>query len=243
MAKLEEYQKKVFSQFGEDGITEYIFSKIQTQNKYFVEIGTQDGSECNTRHLRENLGWTGLQIDAKYENPLINLKKHMITKENVIQILREYKTPQEFDFFSLDIDGVDWYILQRVLDTYTLRAFVCEYNACLGVKRDQVVEYDPYFWDAGPYNIYYGASLKAFHQLANFYDYSLIYSNGVNAFFINNKYWTNDTDFPNTNNLEILWKDYPEFLGYRFVHDHSTHEHGNFDTSKLLLEFEKYKLF
>ena len=45
-------------------------------------------------------------------------------------------------------------------------------------------------------------------------------------------------DFPETKNLEVLWKDYPEFLGYRFVHEHPTHEHANFNTSELLLELE-----
>ena len=63
---LDIYEKKVFSQFGEDGITDYIFTKIDTDTKYYVEIGTQDGSECNTRFLREHREWTGLQIDAKY---------------------------------------------------------------------------------------------------------------------------------------------------------------------------------
>ena len=47
-----------------------------------------------------------------------------------------------------------------------------------------------------------------------------------------------DEDFPETNNLEVLWKNYPEFLGYRFVHEHESHEHANFNTSELLLELE-----
>ena len=156
---LDIYEKKVFSQFGEDGITDYIFTKIGTDTEYFVEIGTQDGSEC-------------------------------------------------------------------------------EYNACLDVNVDQVIQYDPNFWDAGPYNIYHGASLKAFYNLAQSKNYSLIHSNGVNAFFVNNDYWTNDEDFPETNNLEVLWKDYPAFLGYRFMHEHPTHKHANFNTSELLLELE-----
>ena len=66
----------------------------------------------------------------------------------------------------------------------------------------------------------------------------MIHSNGVNAFFVNNDYWTNDEDFPETNNLEVLWKDYPAFLGYRFMHEHPTHKHANFNTSELLLELE-----
>ena len=73
-SNLDQYEAKAFSQFGEDGISKYIFDKIKNDNYYFVEIGTQDGSECNTRYLRENLNWQGIQFDAKYENSLINLK-------------------------------------------------------------------------------------------------------------------------------------------------------------------------
>ena len=238
-SNLDQYEAKAFSQFGEDGISKYIFDKIKNDNYYFVEIGTQDGSECNTRYLRENLNWQGIQFDAKYENSLINLKKHMVTRENIIDIFKSYNIPAKFDYFSLDIDGIDWYILYEVLSNYEVRAFVCEYNACLGPKRDQVIEYDAEFWDAGPYNIYHGASLKAFCNLASSKGYSLVHSNGVNAFFINNKHWTKQEDFPNMGNLEELWKDYPEFLGYRFLHDHPTHEHANFNTSELLLKLLK----
>ena len=41
---LDMYQNKVFSQFGEDGITNYIFEVIGIDTQYYVEIGTQDGS-------------------------------------------------------------------------------------------------------------------------------------------------------------------------------------------------------
>ena len=115
LSNLDQYEAKVFSQFGEDGISKYIFDKIGNDNYYFVEIGTQDGSECNTRYLRENLNWQGIQIDAKYENSLINLKKHMVTRENIIDIFKSYNIPAKFDYFSLDIDGIDWYILNEIL--------------------------------------------------------------------------------------------------------------------------------
>ena len=236
---LDMYQNKVFSQFGEDGITNYIFEVIGIDTQYYVEIGTQDGSECNTRFLREKLHWSGLQLDAKYENDAINLRKHMVTRDNIIEILKSYDVPQKFDYFSLDIDGIDWYILREVLKHYEVRAFVCEYNACLGADRDQVIEYDEEFWDAGPYNIYHGASLKAFLSLAQKYGYLLVYSNGVNAFFVNEKHWTGPEDFPDSNDLSVLWKDYPEFLGYRFVHDHPSNTHANFNTAQLLLQLDE----
>ena len=241
--KLDSYEKKVFSQFGEDGITEYIFDKIGTDSKYFVEIGTQDGNECNTRFLLEEKGWTGIMLDAiAPSNPSINLHNHFITRHNIEEVWDLYNIPRDFDYFSIDTDGVDWHLLRRVLNHCNFKAFVCEYNACLGSHVDQVLDYSEGFddfelckqWDAGEYNIFYGASLIAYQNLAKEYGFSLVYTNGVNAFFVNDKYWTNEEDFPDTNNTEALFKDFP--LDYRYVYEHPTHKTDNFNTSKLLLK-------
>ena len=45
-------EKQVYSQNGEDGALEYIFQNIGTSNKIYVEFGTEDAQECNTRYLR-----------------------------------------------------------------------------------------------------------------------------------------------------------------------------------------------
>lgn len=57
------HEKKVYSQNGEDGIIEFIFSKIGTTNKFSVEFGVGDGFECNTVYLLEKKYWKGLMMD------------------------------------------------------------------------------------------------------------------------------------------------------------------------------------
>jgi len=57
------HEKKIYSQNGEDGILEFIFSKIGTTNKFSVEFGVGNGFECNTVHLLEKKGWAGLMMD------------------------------------------------------------------------------------------------------------------------------------------------------------------------------------
>ena len=56
-------EKKIYSQNGEDGILEYIFSKVGTTNKFSVEFGVGNGFECNTVYLLEKKGWKGLMMD------------------------------------------------------------------------------------------------------------------------------------------------------------------------------------
>src|SRR3989344_3696659 len=55
---------KVYSKHGGDGILAYIFSKIGATNHTFVEMGVEDGRECNTANLSLNFGWQGMLVDA-----------------------------------------------------------------------------------------------------------------------------------------------------------------------------------
>ena len=57
---------------------EYLFQDIGTTDKYFVEFGTQDGRQINTRYLREVKNWSGLLMDGGHHNPGINLHKEFI---------------------------------------------------------------------------------------------------------------------------------------------------------------------
>lgn len=57
------HEKKIYSQNGEDGILEFIFSKIGTTNKFSVEFGVGNGFECNTVYFLEKKGWKGLMMD------------------------------------------------------------------------------------------------------------------------------------------------------------------------------------
>ena len=61
--KINEHEKKVYSQNGEDGIIDYIFSSIGTTNKFSVEFGVGDGFESNTAYLLEKKNWKGLMMD------------------------------------------------------------------------------------------------------------------------------------------------------------------------------------
>jgi hypothetical protein len=182
--KIEE--KKIYSQNGEDGVIESIFREIGTTNRVFVEIGVGDGSENNTRHLVES-GWSGLWVD-KISPEEITVKPHgarytkcMVNAENVNQVLSGDSVPKTFDLLSIDIDGVDYWVWKAI--KYRPRVVVIEYNGLIPPPLSQVVPYDPNFaWE--PLSTHFGASLSALHGLACKNGYSLLYCNGVNAFFV-----------------------------------------------------------
>jgi hypothetical protein len=80
---LTRYERRVYSQNGEDGILQAIFARAGTTNRYFVEFGAEDGLQCNTRYLADHQGWRGLLLDARYDNPARALHREFVTAENI----------------------------------------------------------------------------------------------------------------------------------------------------------------
>ena len=182
-------EKRVFSQNGEDGIIEYLINTLYDSptDKVFLEIGTEDGNQCNTRYIREKYQWNGILIDAQYENSFINLHKFFVNKENIVDILEKLEVPKKSELLSLDIDSNDFYVLNEILKNYQFDILVCEYNVGFGPDDDKVVIYHPELkWDG---TNYYGASLTSFTKLCNKFDYYLVGTDsiGVNAFFVSRK--------------------------------------------------------
>ena len=58
---------KVFSQFGDDGIIQYLIHNAEIEVEKFVEFGVENYSESNTRFLLRNNNWQGLIMDASAE--------------------------------------------------------------------------------------------------------------------------------------------------------------------------------
>lgn len=207
---LTRFEKKNYSQHGEDGITSILVKLLygnDNTNKFYVEFGVENGTECNTRILREKYNWNGLQMDGSNENNTINLKREFITKENVVYLFKKYNVPHKINLLSVDIDFNDFYCLKEILKNYTCDIIICEYNGTHNFDEDKIIIYNEYGqWD---YSNYFGASLLSFYKLANLYNYSLIYcdNSGTNCFFIRNDIVKErNINFINYNNISKLYK-------------------------------------
>lgn len=203
--KLFEYGFSTFSQHEEDGILLYIFSLIGTTNKKCVEMCIGTGIESNTANLIINHFWDGLLFDGDLKNIQIAKKfyaEHKNTKiyppkvvyawidrENINALIEENGFHGDIDLFSLDIDGIDYYLLEN-LNIIAPRVIVLEINHLLGFEKAQTVPYDKHFKaeftkDGSDYA---GASLMAFVKLAKQKGYRFVGTNrfATNAFFIRN---------------------------------------------------------
>ena len=176
-------ERKICSQNGEDGVIEAIFAAIGLTNRYFVEFGVEDATECNTAYLLQQ-GWTGLMMDGGgvSHNPLATVQREHITAENINELFAKYDVPEEFDFLSIDIDGNDYWVWKAL--TYRPRVVAIEYNASVPPELRRVIAYDPHFRWSG--SDYFGASLRALAELGNGKGYELVHCEraGTNAFFV-----------------------------------------------------------
>ena len=194
LINLSDYEKRVYSQNGEDGIIERIFQSIGTTNKYYVEFGTEDGvTQCNTRNLREK-GWSGLLMDCAFSNPAINLHKEFITRENINELFDKYSVPQEPDLISIDVDGNDYWLWQAI--NRKPRVVVIEYNMFIPDGVFKVIKYDPNFKYKG--DKYFGASIDSMRKLGQLKGYAFVGldSLGINSFFVRNDLLKEDYTIP-----------------------------------------------
>lgn len=193
---LEKYGYKVYSQNDEDGIIQEIFNRIGTTNKIFIEFGVQNGLECNSHYLLFK-NWKGLWIEGSQEsyneikirfNPLISngtlkVENAFITRDNINSLIYTNKIQGEIDLLSIDIDGNDYYVWERI-DVVKPRVVIIEYNGKFSPDLEWVMAYNEnHIWDGSDWH---GASLKALELLGKRLDYQLVGTNlnGANAFFV-----------------------------------------------------------
>lgn len=215
---LEQAYYKVFSQNNEDGIIQYLIKSLNLKNIKFVEIGTEDYLESNTRYLFETMRCDGLIVD-----PLYNLKKKVkknlknywknniridnqfVTSKNINLILEKNNFSNNIDLFSIDIDGIDYWIIKKLKKNIS-KIFIAEYNPYFGSELEVTVP-DINNFDRTSYhysNLCWGVSLKALIKVMTEKNYTFVGSNDLrnNAFFISNDYINNiKIKKPNFDNL------------------------------------------
>ena len=193
-----ETEVKIFSQNGEDGIIDYLVHKLKVDKKNFVEIGVGNYRESNTRFLYNRYHPKGLIIDyiddmKKKVTKHVNFWKgdlricnQKIDADNILDILNK-NCDYEIDFFSIDIDSIDYWIIKKLKNNIS-KIFVAEYNPVFGAELEVTVPNISGFERSKYHYSYlcYGMSLKALINLMDQKGYYFIGTNlqKINAFFI-----------------------------------------------------------
>lgn len=199
--ELSDVEFRVFSQFGEDGIIQYLVRRaaIPLHLRTFIEFGVESYVEANTRFLLLNDNWRGLVMDsdgpnvaairasAHYWKYDLRAEEAFIDRDNIDALLARAGFSDEIGLLCIDIDGNDYWVWDRITAVNPI-IVVVEYNSLFGARRAVAVPYDPSF-DRGRAHysrLYWGCSLRALEMVAERKGYALVGSNsaGNNAFFL-----------------------------------------------------------
>ena len=143
---LSEIEFKVCSQWGEDGIIDWITYKFPNIPKSFLEIGTDDYFESNTRFLLINKNWDGYLIEANKEfvkkirsqkifwKHDLKIQNSFINKDNINKIVKKMGVPKQLGLLSLDIDGIDYWVL-KAMNALNPSIIICEFNSLYGKNK------------------------------------------------------------------------------------------------------------
>lgn len=201
---IHEAEFKVFSQWGEDGIIQWISAKLPPPPvRSFIEFGVENYQESNTRFLLMHDNWRGLVIDGSNSNIDFIRKapyywRHdltavsaFITRENINKIFADNGFTGEIGILSIDVDGNDYWIWEAI-NSVLPQVVICEYNSIYGADKKVVIPYREDFMRGKAHcsNLYFGASIAALIELGRKKGYSCIGSNsaGNNIFFVRDCY-------------------------------------------------------
>lgn len=200
-ASLADLEFKVFSQFGDDGIIQYLTRNLNLRHRSFVEFGVEDYLESNTRLLLQKDNWSGFVMDRSgdcidrlrgapfFWKHDLTARAAFVTKENVRQLLAEgIHGWTGLDLLHIDIDGNDYWIWQQI--DLKPAIVIVEYNSTFGIDRAITIPYVEDFDRTRSHfsNLYWGCSLKALYVLSSQKGYEFVGCNsaGNNAYFVRN---------------------------------------------------------
>jgi hypothetical protein len=196
---------KVFSQFGDDGIIQYVISRLNLPvgERRFIEFGVENYRESNTRFLMLNDNWTGLVMDGSEQHvssirsePLywrhdLTALPRFITRDNINSIIEDAGFAGRLGILSIDVDGNDYWIWEAITVAEPAVVIV-EFNGIFGSREAVTIPYQADFIRQEVHYsfLYWGTSLKALCFLASQKGYAWIGSNnaGSNAYFVRSEY-------------------------------------------------------
>jgi len=190
---------KVFSQWGDDGIIQFLVDYLDIPGKIFIEFGVENYTEANTKFLLMNNNWTGLIMDGSVSNMesvrreeiywkyQLTAKRAFITRENINDLIKQNNIEGEIGLLHIDIDGNDYWVWKAITNISPIIVIV-EYNSVWGKDKPWTIPYKADFNRSVAHysNLYFGSSIVSLCDLAEEKGYFFVgcNSNGNNAYFV-----------------------------------------------------------
>lgn len=176
---MKQFEKSIYSQWGECGVIEEIFKRIGITNKIAMDVGAWDGVHfSNTLYMAEEYGFTRILCESDVERANMASNNFQTSQvfghcDNIDSILSVCKCPEDIDLLSIDVDGDDYYLWKDMVK-FRPRVVVIEYNQTVPPGISVVQERGGSF----------GASWKALVDLATEKNYKICHTTTTNIVFI-----------------------------------------------------------
>jgi len=192
MSELNSFASNVYSQNGEDGIVAEILFRLSRKinlDLWCCEFGAWDGIHLsNTAKLIKESGYSAVLIEGdpvRVKGLEFNFPGDAIIKvcsfvnpsgENSLdKILGRTSIPHDFDFLSVDIDGMDYWVLKS-LNEYKPKVICIEFNPS--------IPNPVYFVQANDPSIKHGSSARALKELGESIGYLSIAATQCNLLMV-----------------------------------------------------------
>ena len=116
ISNLSEVEFKVFSQWGDDGIIQWLIAHLEIPHKTFVEFGVANYRESNTRFLMMNDNWSGFVMDGSETNVSqiirseyfwkydLTAKAAFVDTQNINDLLASSGVAKDVGILHIDLD-------------------------------------------------------------------------------------------------------------------------------------------
>lgn len=189
VADFKKLERNAYSQYGEDGIIDWVLSQTEPRHRICVEFGAWDGRNLsNTFNLVANHGWRAVYIEADARKFRV-LQETAATYPRIVpvhglveaagehsldRILDRQGIPKDFDILSIDVDGCDYDIWQGTTQ-FRPALVLIEHNPSIPPGIEYV--------DVGG-RTFMGASVTSLAKLAEAKGYGLLGCTYSNSLFL-----------------------------------------------------------
>lgn len=164
--------------------------------KFFVDIGASNVTNSSQTEQLIPIGWGGIlfecdekkypSLQQRYEkNKNVTVIPKKVTPDNILDFLEKNNAPNDF-YLSLDIDGYDYFVLDKILSKYKPSMILSEINEKIPPPFKFTVEYDENYWWDGTH--FYGYSISMLENLLTKYGYKIMFLHYNNVCLVPGKH-------------------------------------------------------
>jgi len=182
-----------YSNFNEEEIVRDLVEALSVKRRFCVDIGAADGVSMSNSYTLFQSGWHGLAVEYdgdsfaklayRYSSLKgVNLARACVSPNNVLDLLSANDVPKDLGFLSLDIDGYDYFVLEKILSEYRPSIICVEVNTIIPPPvKFSVTWSQDYSWHGGHFA---GQSIALVEELAKERGYEIVTLEFNNLFLV-----------------------------------------------------------